>query len=121
MATGLNLRAGYNSGDYYHSSPRLKRVVDRLYYPIAGQDFSHIADYLVNPGYGIADPYMCLADFDSYMNAYRKAILDYGCDDKWASISLMNTAASGIFSSDNSIRKYAEEIWHTKPVSKYKI
>ena len=114
-------RAGYNSGDYYHSSPRLKRVVDRLYYPIAGQDFSHIADYLVNPGYGIADPYMCLADFDSYMNAYRKAILDYGCEDKWASISLMNTAASGIFSSDNSIRKYAEEIWHTKPVSKYNI
>ena len=111
-------RSGYSARDYYHQSPKLKRVVDRLYSPIGGEDFSHIADYLINPGFGVADPFMCLADFDSYMNEYSTAAYDYGHRDKWWSMSLMNTACSGIFSSDNSIRKYADEIWHAKPIFK---
>ena len=110
--------AGYSAKDFYHASPVLKRVIDRLYSPIGGENFSHIADYLINPDYGIADPFMCLADFDSYMNAYHTAIKDYGNKEKWARTSLMNTATSGIFSSDNSINKYAEEIWHAKPIHK---
>ena len=67
-------RNGYNSRDYYHTSPVLKGVIDRLYRPIGGQDFSHIADYLINAGYGVSDPFMCLADFESYMYAYKTAI-----------------------------------------------
>lgn len=112
-------RHGYNSSTYYHSSPTLKKVIDRLYRPIGGQDFSHIADYLINPGYGVADPFMCLADFESYMHAYRTAIADYRDREKWARMSLMNTATSGVFASDNSINKYASDIWHIKPVNKY--
>ena len=111
-------RSGYSSKDYYHQSDKLKRVVDRLYSPIGGEDFSHIADYLINPGFGVADPFMCMADFDSYMNAYSCAAEDYVNRDKWWSMSLMNTACSGVFSSDNSIRKYADEIWHAKPIFK---
>lgn len=109
-------RTGYVSRDYYHASPVLKGVIDRLYSPIGGEDFSHIADYLINPGYGVADPFMCLADFESYMNAYRTATYDYSDTLKWSRMSLINTASSGVFASDNSIRKYAEEIWHAKPV-----
>ena len=111
-------RAGYSPRDYYNSSPVLRGVIDRLYSPIGGQDFSNIADYLVNPGYGIADPYMCIADFDSYINSYRTAIIDYENKEKWARMSLMNTATSGIFSSDNCIAKYASEIWGAKPIYK---
>ncbi len=111
-------RAGYSAKGYYHASPILKRVIDRLYSPIGGENFSHIADYLINPGYGIADPFMCLADFDSYLNAYRTALYDYSNTEKWSSMSLMNTATSGIFSSDNSISKYASEIWHATPIYK---
>ena len=113
-------RNGYTSRDYYHTSPTLKGVIDRLYRPIGGQDFSHIADYLINGGYGVADPFMCLADFESYMHAYRNAITDYGNKQDWARKSLMNTATSGVFASDNSIRKYADEIWHIKPINKSK-
>ena len=112
-------RTGYVSRDYYHSSPTLKKVIDRLYQPIGGQDFSHIADYLINPGYGVADPFMCLADFESYMYAYKSALADYSNKDGWARKSLMNTATSGIFASDNSIRKYANEIWHITPINKH--
>jgi starch phosphorylase len=113
-------RNGYAARDYYHSSQTLKGVVDRLNAPIGNRDFSHIADYLLNSGYGIADPFMCLADFSSYLNAYNNAVKDYGNKEEWSQKSLMNTARSGIFASDNSIKKYAEEIWHTKPVDEIK-
>ena len=111
-------RNGYVARDYYHASPVLKNVIDRLGAPIGSQDFSHIADYLLNSSYGIADPFMCLADFDSYMHAYSGAISDYGNTESWSRKSLMNTATSGTFASDNSIRKYADEIWHASPVNK---
>ena len=91
-----------------------------IIWAIAGQDFSHIADYLINSGYGVADPFMCLADFESYMYAYKNAIKDYGDKQEWAKKSLMNTATSGVFASDNSIRKYANEIWHITPINKSK-
>ena len=64
---------------------------------------------------------MCLADFDSYLYTYKCAIRDYQDRMAWARKSLMNTACSGTFASDNSIRKYAEEIWHAKPVKDYNV
>ena len=109
-------RNGYNSRAYYQSSPVLKGVIDRLYSPIAGQDFSHIAEYLINGFGGVADPFMCLADFDSYYYVSKNAAADYVKRSDWGRKSLLNTAASGIFSSDNSIVKYASEIWHANPV-----
>lgn len=111
-------RNGYIARDFCHRSERLRRVIDRFYSPIGGQNFSHIADYLIGGGYGIADPYMCLADFDAYYNTYRRALSDYADTQKWSKMSLMNTATSGVFSSDNSIRKYANDIWHTNPINK---
>ena len=112
-------RNGYNSKDFYHTSQTLRKVVDRFNEPIGSHDFSHIADYLVGSNFGgVADPYMCLADFDSYFNTYKTLLHDYSKREEWARKSLMNTASSGKFASDNSIRKYAEEIWHAKPVNK---
>lgn len=111
-------RNGYYARNYYHSSPILKSVVDRFYSPINGGDFSHIADYLINSSYGIADPFMCLADFDSYFYTYKTALKNYENEYERAKKSLINTASSGIFSSDNSIKKYAKEIWHATPVNK---
>ena len=113
-------RSGYSARDFYNSSLRLRRVIDRLYYPIGGQDFSHIADYLIGGEYGVADPFMCLADFDSYYNAHNAALADYRDGEAFTKKSLINTASSGIFSSDNSIRNYANEIWHITPVNKIK-
>ena len=113
-------RSGYTARDYYLGSEKLRRVIDRLYAPIGGQDFSHIADYLVNGAYSVADPFMCLADFDSYTGVYNLALSDYQNKEKWSKMSLMNTATSGIFSSDNSIKHYAEDIWHLEPVGDLK-
>ncbi len=113
-------RSGYIARNYYHNSPVIRNVVDRFNSPIGSQDFSHISDYLINGGYGVADPFMCLADFDSYIHAYKNAIKDYRNREDWSKKSLLNTARSGIFASDNSIIKYANDIWHALPVNKSK-
>ena len=113
-------RNGYTSRDFYHTSDTLRGVIERLYRPIGGQDFSHIADYLINSNGGVADPFMCLADFDSYYHTYLGALNDYKKTEEWSRKSLINTATSGIFASDNSINNYAKNIWHTSPVNKYK-
>ena len=110
----------YNSMEYYHNSKKLKGVIDRFYSPIADADFTYIAKYLLGDGHGIADPFMCLADFDSYIYTYKKAIDEYQNRERWASMSLVNTAMSGKFSSDRAIKEYAEEIWHALPVYKSK-
>ena len=113
-------RSGYTSRDFYHNSPVLKKVVDRFGSQISGQDFSHIFDYLINGGYGVADPFMCLADFDSYLSIYKSALTNYSNRESWCKKSLLNTARSGIFASDNSINNYAKNIWHASPVFKTK-
>ena len=111
-------RRGYHARDFYNSSEQLRGVVDRLTHPLGGVDFSHIADYLIGGGYGVADPYMCLADFSSYEATYQRAIADYADRTAWARRSLINTARSGVFASDVSIRNYAQNIWHMEPVGK---
>lgn len=111
-------KRGYEARNFYYSSPVLKASVDRLCYPIASADFSHIADYLLNSSSGVADPFMCLADFDSYMYAYRRILTDCKKENDWSKKSLINIARSGIFASDNTVRNYAEQIWHANPVYK---
>ncbi len=113
-------RNGYTAIDYYHNSPTLRKVIDRFHSPIGNQDFSHISDYLINGGYGVSDPFMCLADFDSYLSIYKSAIANYSNREDWCRKSLMNTARSGVFASDNSINNYAKNIWHASPVYKIK-
>ncbi len=105
-------RQGYDARSYYRASTRLRAAVDRLYYPMDGQDFSHIADYLIAGASAISDPYMCLADFESYRTVYDTALVEYEKKHVFAEKSLINIARSGRFSADRSIREYAERIWH---------
>ena len=110
-------RQGYDAREFYHASERIRRVIDRFSSPIGGQDFSFIADYLINGGYTVADPYMCLADFESYRNTYDAALSEYRSHPQdWTRSSLINIARSGVFASDVSIRHYAQGIWHIIPV-----
>lgn len=115
-------RQGYESRVYYHNSDVLRSVIDRFSKPIGGEDFSDIADYLVTGGYSVADPYMCLADFDSYYNQYKHALTDYlEHPMDWSRKSLVNVASSGRFSSDISIKNYANNIWHISPVRRSQV
>ena len=57
------------------------------------------------------DPWMVAADFRSYIDAQERAAQAYNDEDSWFRSSILNTAASGYFSSDRTIADYAREIW----------
>ena len=106
---------GYRSSEYYANNERLVRIVNALTVGFGGESFADIATYLLN-GQGVADPYMCLADFESYRLTHDRAIKAYADRRNWSRMSLINTAASGHFAADRSIREYADRFWHIKPV-----
>ncbi|MBQ7364287.1 MAG: glycogen/starch/alpha-glucan phosphorylase [Clostridia bacterium] len=111
-------RQGYRAADYYSKNPTLKKAVDALKSGFNGVSFEELYHYLVFGNGTVADPYMCLADFDAYQAAHRTIAADYENRDKWNRMSLTNIAKSGIFSADRSIREYADNIWHIQPIQK---
>lgn len=104
-------RLGYHPQDIYNSNPRVKRIIDTLNSGIGEYKFEELASNLYN-----IDTYKVLLDFDSY--SYAHEILDrlYKNKYEWARMSLLNTARSGFFSSDRSIKEYADRIWNLSPV-----
>ena len=107
---------GYNASQYYNRDPKLRKITESLVKGYNGESFADIANYLLT-GTPVADPYMCMADFESYYIT-QKRVKDLYAEDKmrWAKISLNNIAAAGIFSADRSIKEYAENIWNLKPL-----
>ncbi len=108
-------RIGYNSFDFFGKSERIKAVMDRLNHGFNGVSFNNITQYLLG-GIGIADPYMCLADFDSYVFASQKMDEAYKDSLKWNKMSLTNIAKAGCFAADRAIEEYAQNIWNIKKV-----
>ena len=109
---------GYNSSAYYNQDSVLRKIVESLIVGFNGTSFAEIANYLIRNA-PVADPYMCLADFESYTKTQKKVSELYRTDPmSWNKKSLMNIAASGYFSADRSIRDYANNIWNLKQLNK---
>ena len=107
---------GYNASLQYNQNPLIRRIVEMLLRGFNGESFSEIANYLLT-GTPVADPYMCMADFESYHQTQNKVKDLYRTDKKlWSKISLNNIASAGIFAADRSIKEYADNIWHLKPL-----
>lgn len=79
--------------------------------------FREIYDSLLNGYGGRADNYFVLEDFADYARAQSEIDKTYRDQKKWAQMALINVAKSGKFSSDRTIKQYADEIWDLKPVS----
>ena len=103
--------SGYNAAEFYANNDRIRRIIYQLNAGFAGESFSDIANYLIS-GPGIADPYLCLADFESYRMTHERAVQDYQDKALWNRMSLLNIAAAGYFTADRSIDEYAQKIWH---------
>lgn len=90
---------------------RLGRVMDELkdntFAGLLG-NFESIYNELMNNN----DPDLVMADFRSYVDAWEKLTNSYGDQETWNRKALLNTASSGWFSSDRTIREYRDEIWH---------
>ena len=78
--------------------------------------FRELYDSLLNGYGGRADEYFVLADFEDYIRAQKDVDSVYKDSKKWAEMAIINTAKSGKFSSDRTIKQYADEIWNLKPV-----
>ena len=102
---------GYNSTFYYNNSLEIREIIATLKQGFAGKSFENIANYLLK-GPGVADQYMCLADFNSYMEAYYKMDRIYQNKLEFARMSLVNIAEAGRFAADRAIEEYAQNIWH---------
>ena len=90
---------------------RLGRVMDELkdnaFAGLSG-NFESIYNELMNNN----DPDLVMADFRSYVDAWENLTGSYGDQETWNRKALLNTASSGWFSSDRTIREYRDEIWH---------
>ncbi|MGF1695648.1 glycogen/starch/alpha-glucan phosphorylase [Vibrio kyushuensis] len=109
---------GYNPFDYYNSDPLLKASLDLLlsdeFTPGEPGKLRVTYDSLLDGG----DPYLCLADFASYVKAHEDMDKQYRDQAGWAKKAILNTALVGKFSSDRSIRDYVNNIWKLETVKR---
>jgi starch phosphorylase len=107
---------GYDPKNQYHSNGQLKEVLDQLeggFFCREDPDlFKPIVDSLLNKG----DYYLLLADFASYMECQDRVSRTYQDPDQWTERAIINVANMGKFSSDRSIKEYAEQIWQAQSV-----
>ncbi|MDA3899459.1 MAG: glycogen/starch/alpha-glucan phosphorylase [Spirochaetes bacterium] len=109
--------SGYNAREYYHKNGELRRTLDAIsngYFCQSMPDlFKPIIDSLLNHG----DPYMLLADYESYIEKQEEVNRSYTDSEKWTTMAIYNVARMGKFSTDRTIKEYADDIWNIKPVA----
>jgi len=106
---------GYNPYTFYETNKRLGKILDWLdsdfFTPGQPYELSAIKHSLLDGG----DPYLVLADFQSYCDAHHALDIAYRDPKQWAKMAIMNTACMGKFNSDRSIQDYVDNIWHLTP------
>ena len=107
---------GYRPRDHYEANPELRQVLDQMaagaFSPDQPDRFMPIVQGLLDHG----DHYCLLADYAQYVAAQERVDALYADADAWTATAIRNVAAMGPFSSDRTIREYAEKIWHVTAV-----
>ena len=110
-------RSSYYPRGIYDSNADLRRAINTLVDGTVPTDdglrnlFHSLLDWGEN-----SDQYRLLLDYESYLDAKLRANRDYADRMTFGRKCLMNVASAAKFSSDRTIRQYAEEIWHIKPL-----
>ena len=101
----------YNSREFLSNHESLRRIVYDVInsspHKVGLAQFPYIYDSLTAQN----DEFFIMKDFDAYVDAQSLADKLYRDTDNWSHMSAMNIAHSGIFASDETIKRYASEIW----------
>lgn len=107
--------SGYRPAEWADRNPELTEVINLIrhgYFSRGdGELFRPLVDSLVHH-----DPYCLFADFASYADAHTRAGSAFLDSDDWTRMSILNSARSGLFSSDRTIGEYSTNIWQAKAV-----
>ncbi len=108
--------AGYRPGLELERLPELKRTLDLIgsgfFSPRHPEDARQVVDRLQSDG----EPFLVIADFAAYARAQDQVDALYADSDQWTRKAVINCLNMGYFSSDRSVREYADRIWAVKPV-----
>jgi glycogen phosphorylase len=108
--------AGYQPRLEIDANPELARTLGLIasgyFSPKRPDDAKFVIDRLQSDG----EPFLVLADFAAYAAAQDRADALYRAPDQWSRTAVINCLNMGYFSSDRSIRDYADQIWAVKPV-----
>lgn len=110
----LYQNGGYSSREYFYHDDRIHEVVNQLkngFYDHPVGEFDPIFDSLLIEN----DQFFVFKDFNSYASIHEKVNQAFKNKQDWLRKSIINIAMSGHFSSDRTIKEYAEDIWHIKP------
>jgi len=110
------LAKGYNPSEFLNASEELRAVVDWVGSNYFTPDepagvLRPLSDNLI-----YHDPFLCLADFESYSEAQKRVSAAFLDKPLWAKMAILNTARVGKFSSDRTISEYARDIWNLPAV-----
>jgi glycogen phosphorylase len=108
--------AGYSPRREVETNPELKGTLDLIasgfFSPDKRDDAKPVVERLLSDG----EPYLVLADFAAYVKAQEQVDALYAQEDEWSRKAVINCLNMGYFSSDRSVRDYADRIWAVKPV-----
>jgi len=109
---------GYNPWEYYNANAELKQALDMIaegYFSVEEPErYKPIYETLTWNG----DYYLLLADYASYVKTQEDVGALYRNKDEWARRAILNVARVGKFSSDRTIREYAQKVWGVEPVAR---
>ena len=115
---------GYNPKAIYDSECRIRRAVDTLVNGMVSDGGTGVFQEIYNSllfgaDWHKPDHYHLLLDFMSYTDTKQRALREYRDRLSFGRKCLMNAASAGKFSSDRTIKQYAEEIWHIEPIPRH--
>ena len=110
------LRPHYDPWQYYRGDAELTRTLDMIRDDAFSRGEPGLFRPLVDSLLAGGDRYFLLADYASYVAAQERVARTYRDQEAWTRMSILNVANMGKFSSDRTIRQYAEEIWTLAPV-----
>ena len=112
---------GYNPMEIFNNDSDVRKVLMQLINGTYASDpdlFRPLYNSLLNTqSTAKADTYFILKDFRSYADAQKKVEEAYKDEKRWAKSAILNTAYSGKFTSDRTIKEYVDEIWHLDKVT----